>query len=57
MFKSACKDFDIIKKKSYFIGDKDTDRQAAKNFNIKYINVDNKTDLYSLLKKKLKNNL
>ena len=57
MFKSACKDFEIIKKKSYFVGDKDIDRQAAKNFNIKYINVDNKTDLYSLLKKKLKNNL
>ena len=57
MFKSACKDFEIIKNKSYFVGDKDTDRLAAKNFNIKYINVDNKTDLYSLLKKKLKNNL
>lgn len=53
MFKLAIKDFEIIKKRSYFVGDNDSDRLAAKKFKVKYINVDNKTNLYSLLKKKL----
>ena len=35
------------------IGDKDTDEKAAKKFNIKYLNVDNKTDLYNIVKKYL----
>ena len=53
MFKLATKDFEIIKERSYFVGDNDSDRLAAKKFKVKYLNVDNKTNLYSLLKKKL----
>ena len=49
----ALKEFKIDKKKSYFIGDTDSDRKAAKKFKIKYFNVDNNTDLYSLLKTKI----
>jgi histidinol phosphatase-like enzyme len=51
MFNKAVRQFKIIKKNSYFIGDKDTDAKAAKKFNIKYFNVDNKTNLYNLVKK------
>ena len=54
MFKLATKDFEIIKEKSYFVGDKESDRLAAKKFKIKYINVDNETNLYNLLVKKLR---
>lgn len=53
MFEKALKEFKIDKKKSYFIGDTDSDRKAAKKFKIKYFNVDNNTDLYSLLKTKI----
>ena len=53
MFKKAMEDFKIDKNNSYFIGDNDSDRKAAKKFKIKYFNVDNNTDLYSLIKKKL----
>ena len=54
MFKLASKDFRIIKEKSYFVGDKESDRLAAKNFKLKYINVDNETNLYNLVKRKIK---
>ena len=54
LFKLAIKDFEIIKEKSYFVGDKDSDRLAANKFKIKYINVDNETNLYNLLVKKLR---
>jgi D,D-heptose 1,7-bisphosphate phosphatase len=53
MFKKAMKDFKIDKYNSYFIGDNNGDKKAAKKFKIKYFNVDNNTDLYSLIKKKL----
>ncbi len=55
MFNQAMRNFNIIKKNSFFIGDKDTDAKAAKEFNIKYFNVDNKTNLYNLIKKKIIN--
>ena len=55
MFNQAMKNFDIIKKNTFFIGDKDTDAKAAKKFNIKYLKVDNKTNLYNLIKKKIIN--
>ena len=54
LFKLATKDFEIIKEKSYFVGDKESDRLAARKFKIKYINVDNETNLYSLLLKELR---
>ena len=54
MFKLATKDFEIIKEKSYFVGDKESDRLAAKKFKIKYINVDNETNLYNFVSKKIK---
>tara|TARA_B100001057_G_scaffold499059_1_gene608225 strand:+ start:16784 stop:17941 length:1158 start_codon:yes stop_codon:yes gene_type:complete len=54
LFKLATKDFEIIKGKSYFVGDKESDRLAARKFKIKYINVDNETNLYSLLLKELR---
>ena len=44
----------FFKEKSYFIGDKESDRLAAKNFKLKYINVDNETNLYNLVKRKIK---
>ena len=53
MFNKAVRDFKIDKKISYFIGDKDSDKNAAKKFKIKYYNVDNNTDLYNLIKNKL----
>ena len=55
MFNIAMRHFKIIKKNSFFIGDKDTDAKAAKEFNIKYFNVDNKTNLYNFIKKKIIN--
>jgi D,D-heptose 1,7-bisphosphate phosphatase len=53
MLKKALREFKIDKKNSFFIGDKDSDRKTAKKFKIKYFNVDNNTDLYSLLKTKI----
>ena len=53
LFEKALDEFNIEKKGSFFIGDKDTDEKAAKKFNIKYLNVDNKTDLYNLLRNKM----
>ena len=53
MFNKAVRDFKIDKKISYFIGDKDSDKNAAKKFKVKYYNVDNNTDLYNLIKNKL----
>lgn len=53
MFEKAKKEINIDLKRSFYIGDNQTDRKAAKKFKIKYFNVDNKTDLYNLLKKKI----
>lgn len=53
MFEKAMKEINIDLKKSFFVGDSQTDKKAAKKFKIKYFNVDNKTDLYNLLKKKI----
>ena len=55
MFEKAMKEINIDLKRSFFVGDSQTDRKAAKKFKIKYFNVDNKTDLYNLLKKKINN--
>ena len=49
MFLRAFYEFDIIKKSSFYVGDKDIDKIAAKNFGIKYLNVDNNSDLYNVL--------
>ena len=57
MFLRALNDFNIIKKGSFYIGDKNVDRIAAKNFKIKYLNVDNNSDLYKLIFSLLKNDL
>ena len=51
MFEKAMKEINIDLKRSFFVGDSQTDKKAAKKFKIKYFNVDNKTDLYNLLKK------
>lgn len=53
MFKKAFKEFNIKKKGSFYVGDKSSDKLAAKKINLKYFNVDNKTNLYNLLKKYL----
>ena len=53
LFQKAFNEFNIIKKGSFFIGDKETDRITAKNFKIKHFNVDNDTDLYNFIEKKL----
>ena len=39
----------MFKKSSFYVGDKDIDKIAAKNFGIKYLNVDNNSDLYNVL--------
>ncbi len=54
LFKKAFNDFHIEKRGSFFVGDKKTDEIAAKKFKLKYFNVNNKTDLYNLLKKKIR---
>ncbi len=53
LFQKAFNEFNIIKKGSFFIGDRETDRITAKNFKIKHFNVDNDTDLYNFIEKKL----
>ena len=47
------KDFNIKKEDSFFIGDKFSDRFAAKKFGIKYFNVNKKTNLLNLIKRKI----
>ena len=49
MFLRAFYEFDIIKKSSFYVGDKDIDKIAAKNFGIKYLNVNNNSDIYNVL--------
>ena len=57
MFKKAFKEFNIEKKGSFYIGDKNSDKIAAKNIKLEYINVDNNSDLYYLIKNQTSKNL
>ena len=54
MFERAQREINIDKKGSFLVGDSQNDREAARKFKIKYFNVDTKTDLYKLLKKKIR---
>ena len=53
LFNTAMRDFNIKKEDSFFIGDKFSDRLAAKKFGIKYLNVNKKTNLLNLIKRKI----
>ena len=53
MFERAQREINIDKKGSFLVGDSQNDREAARKFKIRYFNVDTKTDLYKLLKKKI----
>ena len=53
LFNTAMKEFNIKKEDSFFIGDKFSDRLAAKKIGIKYFNVNKKTNLLNLIKRKI----
>lgn len=53
LFTRAFSEFNIQKKGSFFVGDKKIDKESAKRLKLKYFGVNNKTNLYEFLKKKL----
>jgi len=50
MIKKAFKKWKIIKKKSFIIGDKDSDKKLAKNLNMKFSKVNRRSDLLKVVK-------
>lgn len=54
MILKAIKKWNIDKKKSYFVGDSLSDEIAAKKSKIKFLNYENKIDLYKLVKSNIK---
>ena len=51
MIKKAFKKWKIIKKKSFIIGDKDSDKKLAKNLNMKFSKVNRRSDLLKSCKR------
>tara|TARA_B100001057_G_scaffold500955_1_gene619184 strand:- start:24040 stop:24549 length:510 start_codon:yes stop_codon:yes gene_type:complete len=50
MITKAFKKWKIIKKKSFIIGDKESDKKLAKNLNMKFVKVNKKSDLLKIVK-------
>ena len=54
MIIKAIKKWNIDIKKSFFVGDSLSDKLASKKSKIKFINYENKIDLYKLVKSNIK---
>lgn len=50
MVKQAFKKWNIIKKKSFIVGDRNVDRKLAKNLKMKFVKVNNRSNLLKVVK-------
>ena len=55
MINKANEKWNIEMKKSYIIGDSDVDKNLAKNAKLKYVNVNENSNLLNIVKKSLNN--